>query len=108
MARVDERRAASQFYEQPMRSDVGDSPSPDSGSSRDTAQSGNDERPERTADEPSSSSHRKETATGGTDTGGKGAEREVEDDAARETREIAAAAKAREDAGRSRERDRGR
>jgi hypothetical protein len=108
MARVDERRAASQFYEQPMRSGAGDSPSPDSSSSRDTAQSHNDESPESTADEPTPSSHRKETATGGADTGGKGAEREVEDEAARAIREIAEAAKAREDDGRSRERDRGR
>jgi ATP-dependent exoDNAse (exonuclease V) alpha subunit len=105
MARVDERRAASQFYEQPMRPGVGDSPSPDSGSSRGTEQSYNDES---TVDEPTASSHRKETATGGADTGGKGAEREVEDEAARTIREIAEAAKAREDDGRSRERDRGR
>jgi hypothetical protein len=41
------------------------------------------------------------TATGGADTGGKRAEAEVEDEAARATREIAEAAKAREDAGRS-------
>ena len=102
MARVDERRAASQFYEQPMRSGVG------SGSSRDTEQSHNDESPESTADEPTRSSHRKETATGGADTGGKRAEGEVEDEAARAIREIAEAAKAREDDGRSRERDRGR
>ena len=107
MARVDERRAASQFYEQPMRSN-GNSPSSDSGSNRDTEQSRNDGDPTRTADEPNSSSHRKETATGGADTGGKGVEREMEDDAARAIRETAEAAKAREDAGRSRERDRGR
>ena len=108
MARVDEMRAASQFYVQPMRSGVGDSPSPDSGSSRDTEQSHHDESLERTADEPPPSSHRKGTATGGADTGGQSAEREVEDEAARAIREIAEVAKAREDAGRSRERDRGR
>jgi len=108
MARVDERRAASQFYEQHFHSGVGDSPSPDSGSSRDTEQSHNDESPEHTADDPTPSSHRNETATGGTDTGGKRAEREVEDEAARAIREIAEVAKAREDAGRSRERERGR
>jgi hypothetical protein len=108
MARLDERRAASQFYAPPMRSNVGESPSPDSGSSRHTEQSHHVESPERTADEPTSSSHRKETATGGADTGVKSAERAVEDEAARAIGEIAEAAKAREDAGRSRERDRGR
>ena len=105
MARVDERRAASQFYEQHFQSGFGDSPSPDSGPSRDTEQSHNDASPERPADEPTPSSHRKGTATGGADTGGQRAEREVEDEAARAIREIAEAAKAREDDGRSRERD---
>jgi Ti-type conjugative transfer relaxase TraA len=98
MARVDERRAASQFYIQPMQSGVSDNPSPDPGSSRDPGQSQNDESAERTADEPTPKS-RNDAATGG---GGR-----EEDDTARMYREIAEAAKERADAGRARERERG-
>jgi hypothetical protein len=122
MARVDERRAASQFYPQEQfRPGVGDSPesvsfqssvSPGSGStSFSSGPSTNAERhegsPQPAADEPTSSSPRSDAAaSGSSNSGGSGKE---EDDMARMFREIAEAAKERADAAaRMRERDRGR
>lgn len=118
MARVDERRAASQFYEQPMR--FGDSPIPDSGATGSSSASsepvvsdhagtthGTAPMPESIIDEPAPSPPDNNGATGG---GSGGRE---EDDAARLVREILEAAKEHDDAaaqtrGRDRERGRGR
>lgn len=108
MARVDERRAASQFYEQHARSGVGGGTSFEAGATaaapenarRDDAgrnSGGHDERPSSQADETST---RQSTATGST--------ARQEDDMAQLYREIAEAAKERADAQRSYQRERGR
>lgn len=106
MARVDERRAASQFYAQePLRSDdsgsfsqqFGDAPAPDSSSEQDRAQR-DDEMP---------GAFDVDTSTSDSSPGG-GAKKEAEDATAQLYRDIAEAAKEREEAARSQQRERGR
>lgn len=108
MARVDERRAASRFYEQPFMSDISDNAGSSFRRGGEPAAAQTAETPEFAADDSAPSLPRKETATDSADSGGKGTDREADDEAARAIREIVEAARAREDAARSRERDRSR
>ena len=108
MARIDERRAASHFYIQPFASGVVGSPGSNLYTGGDAEAAANAEASEFIADDPAPSSPRTEAPSGGADSGGKGIEREAEDDVARAMRDIVEAARAREDAARSREGDRSR
>jgi Ti-type conjugative transfer relaxase TraA len=106
MARVDERRAASQFYlPAPLRSDSGGSFSTDPGNTRSTDSTTQSDSPQRDIDMPAAIHADAPTGDSGS---GDSNKNQAEDDMVKFYREIAEAAQERADADRSMQRERGR